>query len=130
MFDFIVLDMTIFNVILDMDWLTGCRATIDCIRHRVTFCTPKGDHFYFVRDQGRSFGPLSIDVRRQGELNFLFSACLVNEGIVVSMALPPVIYNFPKDLTELPPHREMEFSIDLILGTAPISVPPYHFALA
>ncbi|GFY91098.1 hypothetical protein Acr_07g0012940 [Actinidia rufa] len=35
-----------------------------------------------------------------------------------------------EDLIELPPHREIEFSIDLIPGTAPISVPPYRFALA
>ena len=40
MFDFIVLDMTSFDVILGMDWLTGYRAMIDCVRHRVTFYTP------------------------------------------------------------------------------------------
>ncbi|GFY85487.1 hypothetical protein Acr_04g0002250 [Actinidia rufa] len=70
---------------------------------------------------------------RQGELNFLFSACLVDESST-SVALPPIVYDFPnvfpEDLTELPPHREIEFSIDLIPGTAPISVPPYHFAPA
>ena len=32
-FNFIVLDMTSFDVILGMDWLTGYRATIDCVRH-------------------------------------------------------------------------------------------------
>ena len=36
---------------------------------------------------------------------------------------------FPEDLTELPPYREIEFSIDLMLDTAPISIPPYRFAL-
>ena len=48
------------------------------------------------------------------------------------MALPLFVFKFldvfSKDLIELPPHREIEFSIDLILGIAPISVPPYHFA--
>ncbi|GFY95611.1 hypothetical protein Acr_10g0009960 [Actinidia rufa] len=107
-FDFVVLDMTSFDVILGMDWLTGYRAMIDCDRHRVTFCTPEGYCFHFVGDRGRGFVPSSTNVRRQGELNFLFSACLVDE--------------------ELPPHREIEFSIDLIPGTAPISVPPYRFA--
>ena len=47
MFDFIVLDMTSFYKILGMDWLTGYRATIYCVRHRVTFCTPESDRFYF-----------------------------------------------------------------------------------
>ena len=107
---------------------------IDCVRHRVTFYTPEGDHFHFVGDQGCGFVPSSIDVRIQRELNFFFSACLVDESSVVSVALPLVVCDFsdvfPKDLTELPSHWDIEFSIDLIPGTAPISVPPYRFALA
>ncbi|GFZ15860.1 hypothetical protein Acr_25g0002690 [Actinidia rufa] len=133
-FDFIVLDMTSFDVILGMDWLIGYWAMIDYVRHRVTFCTPEGDRFHFVGDQGCGFVPSPTDVRRQGELNFLFSMCLVDEGSVVSVALPPVVYEFsdifPEDLKKLPPYWEIEFSIDLILGTAPISVPPYCFAPA
>jgi len=33
---------------------------------------------------------------------------------------------FPEDLPELPPDRDVEFKIDLILGTAPISRRPYR----
>ena len=32
---------------------------------------------------------------------------------------------FPDDITGLPPNREVEFTIDLIPGTDPISIPPY-----
>ena len=35
---------------------------------------------------------------------------------------------FPEDLTGLPPEREVEFGIDVILGTQPISIPPYRMA--
>jgi hypothetical protein len=35
---------------------------------------------------------------------------------------------FPEDVTSLPPEREVEFSIDLVPGTAPISVSPYRMA--
>ena len=35
---------------------------------------------------------------------------------------------FPEDLLGLPPDREGEFVIDLVLGTAPISKPPYIMA--
>ena len=51
MFDFIVLDMMSFDVILDMDWLIGYCATIDCVRHRVTFYTLDSDRFQFVGDR-------------------------------------------------------------------------------
>jgi len=37
---------------------------------------------------------------------------------------------FPEDLLEVPPDRETDFGIDLILDTQPISIPPYIMALA
>ena len=33
---------------------------------------------------------------------------------------------FPYDIAGLPPDREVKFTIDLILGTEPISIPPYR----
>ena len=36
----------------------------------------------------------------------------------------------PDDLPGLPPEREIDFPIDLVLGTAPISLPPYRMAPA
>ena len=35
---------------------------------------------------------------------------------------------FPDDITGLPPDREVEFTIDLIPGSEPISIPPYRTA--
>ena len=35
---------------------------------------------------------------------------------------------FPEDLPGLPPQREIEFSIDLVPSTQPISIPPYKMA--
>ena len=44
----------------------------------------------------------------------------------------PVVREFlkvvPEDLPGLPPDREIEFAIDLIPGTAPISKAPYRMA--
>ncbi|PON48588.1 hypothetical protein PanWU01x14_236250 [Parasponia andersonii] len=37
---------------------------------------------------------------------------------------------FPEDLPGLPPNREIEFAIDLLPGTAPISRAPYRMAPA
>ena len=37
---------------------------------------------------------------------------------------------FPDDIAGLPPHREVEFTIDLIPRTEPISIPPYRIAPA
>jgi hypothetical protein len=37
---------------------------------------------------------------------------------------------FPEDLPGLPPDREIEFNIDLLPDTQPISIPPYRMAPA
>ncbi|KAM2019772.1 hypothetical protein ACFX1T_022530 [Malus domestica] len=37
---------------------------------------------------------------------------------------------FPKDLPGILPSRKIEFTIDLLPGTNPISLPPYRMALA
>ena len=55
-----------------------------------------------------------------------------NEGTLVDEIL--VVREFPDvfldDIVGLPPDREVEFTIDLIPGTKPISIPPYRMALA
>ncbi|MCI70891.1 cellular nucleic acid-binding protein, partial [Trifolium medium] len=33
---------------------------------------------------------------------------------------------FPDDIVDLPPEREVEFSIDIVPGTSPISMAPYR----
>ena len=37
---------------------------------------------------------------------------------------------FPNELPGLSPHREIEFCIDVVSDTAPISMPPYRMAPA
>lgn len=45
----------------------------------------------------------------------------------------PAISKFPKyflnDLTRIPPDREIDFGIHLLLDSHPISIPPYKMAL-
>jgi len=35
---------------------------------------------------------------------------------------------FPDDIIDLPPEREVEFAIDLVPGTSPISIAPYRMS--
>ena len=46
--DLRVLDMTGYDVILGMDWLTVYKAFIDCHRRRIIFCLPDGFEVCFV----------------------------------------------------------------------------------
>ena len=49
--DLRVKDMSEFDVILGMDWLTGHRVVIDCDRKRVTTYTPNDILFLFQGDR-------------------------------------------------------------------------------
>ena len=47
------------------------------------------------------------------------------EEISIVCEFPDV---FPKEISGLPPIKEVEFTIELLLGTAPISISPYMIA--
>ena len=49
------------------------------------------------------------------------------EDIPIVKEFPNV---FPDDILGLPPDKEVEFTIDLISGTEPISIPPYRMSSA
>jgi len=40
----------------------------------------------------------------------------------------PVVQEFPDDISDLPLEREVEFAIDLVSGTSPISIAPYRMS--
>ena len=55
--------------------------------------------------------------------NSLFEVTVGNVHVVCEF--PDV---FPEDLLGLPPDRELEFEIELLLGSTPVSIPPYRMA--
>ncbi|KAL7253600.1 hypothetical protein ACSBR1_008020 [Camellia fascicularis] len=133
-FSFVLMDMTGFDVILGMDWLSLYRVVIDCYRQRVTVCTLSDDCFHFLGDRvGRVLSPV-YDPRGRSELSFLLANSMSSECDEARVELPTVVCEysdvFLEDLVSLPPHQEIKFSIDLVSGTAPISMAPFRFAPA
>ena len=133
-FSFVVMAMSGFDVILGMDWLSLYRAIIDYYRQRVTVCTLSGNCFHFLGDRvGRVLPPV-YDPQGRSELSCLLANCMSSKCDETRTELPRVVCEysdiFSEDLVSLPPHREVEFSIDLVPGTAPISMAPYRFTPA
>ena len=118
--DLIVLNMTTFDEILGMDWLARYGAIIDCYRRRVTV----------------TMGTTKVSCSLGSRSGVLLSAVSTVEEVTTapSRELPRIVCEFadvfPEELGGLPPVREIEFQIDLMPGTAPISVAPYRFAPA
>ncbi|GJX20316.1 reverse transcriptase [Tanacetum coccineum] len=130
------LEMSDFDIILGMNWLTEHRATIDCYSKRVIFGDLNNPEFIY---HGSRLGkPLKI-------ISALKARTLIShgcEGFLASikdtsldgprLESHPVVRNFPDvfpdELPGLPPEREVDFTIDLIPGAQPISKAPYRMA--
>ncbi|KAL0561560.1 hypothetical protein IC582_001994 [Cucumis melo] len=134
----LVLDMLDFDVILGMDWLAANHASIDCSRKEVTFNPPSRASFKFKGEGSRSLPQVISAIRAskllsQGTWGILASVVDTREADV-SLSSEPVVRDypdvFPEELPGLPPHREVEFAIELEPGTVPISRAPYRMAPA
>ena len=136
--DLILLEIQEFDVILGMDWLAAYHANVDCYKKEVVFCVPGRPEFVFHGSR-ESLVPNVISaihankLLRKGCKGYL--AYVVNnqkEGIKIDDI--PIVRDFvdvfPEDLPGLPFDSEIEFAIDLVPRTAPISMAPYRMAPA
>ncbi|RVW95658.1 Transposon Ty3-I Gag-Pol polyprotein [Vitis vinifera] len=133
--DLILLDLQDFDVILGMDWLAFYHASVDCFEKRVTFSIPGQPKFSFEgKHVDRPLRMISAlpasSLLKKGCQGFLASVVsnesdLKLEDIPIVREYPDV---FPEDLPGLPPEREVEFTIDLVPGTGPMSKASYKMA--
>ncbi|XP_058203051.1 uncharacterized protein LOC131317519 [Rhododendron vialii] len=133
-YDLQVIEMTDFDVILGMDWLTAHRAVIDCHRKMVTTYAPDGTSFKFKGDRQDPSAPHAYKTKWHRKLAGWLASLTLEETDRMELGLPHVICEyedvFSEELPGLPPPRELDFTIELQLGTAPISMAPYRMAPA
>ncbi|XP_059639656.1 uncharacterized protein LOC132282041 [Cornus florida] len=120
-FDLIFLEITGFDVILGMNWLSSFRAVIDCFRGRVLVCTPDGYCFCFMGDRCNPLTHSFYGVRGRDRHTFFLASLFADDDVeFYGVDYPAVVRDFfdvfPEDLTELPSHRKVEFAIDFIPG--------------
>jgi hypothetical protein len=109
----IILPSQHLDVILGMDWLSKHQGTIDCARRMITLNTRNGGEMEV------KIGPFRPAA---GDQSSILASLSLKETPVVS-EYPDV---FPEELPGMPPDRDIEFIINLMPGTAPISKRPYR----
>jgi hypothetical protein len=107
--DLFLIPMKDMAVILGIDWLEENGARIDCREKTVSLRSPRGGRIVYQCDR-------HAHVEVQLQLNTLKESIL--EDIPVVNEFQDM---FPQELPGMPPDREIEFTIDLIPGTAPIA---------
>ncbi|XP_070041129.1 uncharacterized protein [Nicotiana tomentosiformis] len=136
--DLLLLSMVDFDVILDMDQLLPYHAILDCYTRTVTLAMPG---FQWLELRGAlDYVPNRVEsflkvqwMAEKGCDAFLAFVRDVSvdtptvESVLVVRDFPDV---FPTNLLGMPPDRNINFGIDLLPGTQPISIPPYHMAPA
>ena len=105
--DLRVMDMSEFDVILGMDWLTAYRVVIDYERRRVTAYTQDGTRVVFQGDKHYILPQTVYESRCQGQFTGWLESLTLEDEVRLDLDLPRVIceyeYVFPDDLPGLPP---------------------------
>ncbi|XP_070039839.1 uncharacterized protein [Nicotiana tomentosiformis] len=134
--DLNLLDMVDFDIIAGMDWLSSFHATVDCHVKTVTFSFI-GEYPIIIRGEvGTLVGKLISYLKAR---KLVSSECLAYLAHMQDMKIGSLVLEsvptvkefsdvFLDDLQGIPPDREIEFGIDALLGTQPISIPPYRIA--
>ena len=130
--DLRIMDMSEFDVILGMDWLTAYKVVIDCERRRVTTYMQDGTRVVFQGDKNDIFPQIVYESRFQGQLAGWLASLTLEDEVRLDLDLPRVVCEyedvFLDELPGLPPQRVVEFGIELHLGTSPISMTSHKMA--
>jgi hypothetical protein len=112
----IILAESSIDLILGMSWLRKAKVVIQCGRGTVELTSPKVERFEVEII-------VTTSTRR---VVFLVDGKFVGDNIRV---VRDFSYVFLEELPGMPPDREVEFVIDLLPGTAPISKRPYRMSI-
>ena len=105
--DLRVMDMSEFDVILGMDWLTAYRVVINCERRRVTAYKKDGTRVVFQGDKHDILPQTVYESRCHGQLAGWLASLTLEDEVIPDLDLPRVVCEyedvFPDKLSGLPP---------------------------
>jgi hypothetical protein len=113
--DLVILPGLGLDVILGMKWMSGNGFLIDTSTIVIMLRDPNDQQAFLVQ--------LPQDASPQNIVNATIAKAKEIADVPMVCEFPDV---FPNDLPGLPPDHDVEFKIELIPGTAPISRRPYR----
>ncbi|KAA3474290.1 Transposon Ty3-I Gag-Pol polyprotein [Gossypium australe] len=134
--DLMLLPIDDFDIILGIDWLTLHDAVVNCKRKTIDLRCLNGE---IVRIESNDLTGLPTVISVLKAQSYVkkgyetYFAYAIDSKVSEKKIEPvPVVCEFPdvfpEELPGLPSIREVEFGIDLLSGTTPISIAPYRMA--
>ncbi|KAG8472702.1 hypothetical protein CXB51_034564 [Gossypium anomalum] len=134
--DLMLLPFDEFDVILGMDWLTVHDAIVNCKRKTIDLRCVNNE---IIRVESTDSNKLPAVISSMLAQKCVRKGCetylayvLEDKELEKKPESVPVVCEypdvFPEELPGLPPVREVEFGIELVPGTTPISIAPYRMA--
>ncbi|GAU49783.1 hypothetical protein TSUD_369070 [Trifolium subterraneum] len=122
--DLVCIPLSGIDVIFGMNWLVFNQVHINCCEKTVIF--PKSEGSLSLMNGGE----VKESLNDHGGLFMVFGSLKLEGGAKLEEI--PVVGEFsdvfPEDISDLPPERKVEFGIDLVPGTSPISMAPYRMS--
>ncbi|WJX89958.1 hypothetical protein P8452_71908 [Trifolium repens] len=122
--DLVCISLSGIDVIFGMNWLILNRVHINCCEKVITF--PK------LEEESKLMSGKEVreSLLEHGELFAMFASLKIENEVGIKEL--PVVQEFPdvfpEDVSDMPPEREVEFTIDLAPGTSSISMSPYRMS--
>ncbi|GJV37001.1 putative reverse transcriptase domain-containing protein [Tanacetum coccineum] len=134
--DLIPIVLGAFDIVIGMDWLDRYNANILCSQKLVRVINPQGREIIIYGDKRKGEFKLCSMMKARKYLSRgcqAYMAHVIDTNFEKKSAKDVPVVNkfldvFPKDLLGIPPERQVEFRIDLILGATPIAKTPYRLA--
>ncbi|XP_031116619.1 uncharacterized protein LOC116020274 [Ipomoea triloba] len=124
------------DVVLGMDWLSAYKAKIICDKQQVILKIAEGDRVTYrgiITKPGIKLVYM-LKVKKYVMNNHEAYLCMVRDLDSMEETLDQIAVVrdfhdvFLEEIPDMPPEREIEFAIDLVPGTVPISKTPYRMA--
>jgi len=114
------------DVIFGMDCMLSFGVSINFLTKSITFSMPVAEV------SGKFLTSEQVKKSLDNEASVFMMFVSLKESSGKGIGNFPVVQEFseifPKDITELPLEREVEFAIDLVPGTSPILIVPYRMS--
>nr|XP_043638012.1 uncharacterized protein LOC122609015 [Erigeron canadensis] len=135
--DLIPVEISSFDIIVGMDWLSKHHATICCHEKSVHIPLSNGEILIVQGDKSTNELKIVTAMKFRKYLDkkdhLVYLAHVIDKSAKEKKVQDiPIVRNFPDvfpdDLPGIPPVRQVEFNIDLVPGAAPVAKAPYRLA--